>query len=578
MNYLSFNRGHRTHGFTLIELLVVIAIIAILASILFPVFSKAREKARQTQCQNNQRQIALAVLMYAQEHDESLPTAGGVWKQIKLTSALTDNTALAQTAVSSATRCPNLASKANGYVYNVQLDNVNLGDTRITDPTSVTLITDGQHGTGAANVAFSLDDVATTRHANNFITAALDGHVTLFKASDTTWNNGGAMAIPATATFFSAGTEGISVGGSKTFTLDSEVSWSCPGATITPTDASMKVSITFPAVGSYTITANGISRTIIVNNLNIVTNAPNPAGAGTAYNYTLNDGAAPAGGTYAWDYQKTGDSGWTSTGLTTNPAAIALPGAAGAATTYTVRCTSSLAPTLPVQSSTITVGPIPPASVSMVSFGVPTGPNWTLGTKTVNVTQTPNVAETLQYWNAFTGGWDSPVYTTVPTLSGQRVTNGIAASRTGTYATSLSGRCRPTTLTIDNGGASNAFYGDGKDGAGTHTQSFYVRTLAAPETRYAYIYYGFSDTYAKAIGTVISASLISKVIKADGTTVAATETKDVAPFIVSPNIIYMAKVQYCGGIDGVTLDIQFVINHTSTDHYDYGVGGVIITK
>jgi len=66
MHKLSFTpRGGRTHGFTLIELLVVIAIIAILAAILFPVFSKAREKARQTQCINNQKQIATAVLMYA---------------------------------------------------------------------------------------------------------------------------------------------------------------------------------------------------------------------------------------------------------------------------------------------------------------------------------------------------------------------------------------------------------------------------------------------------------------------------------------------------------------------------------
>ncbi|MHB0912589.1 MAG: prepilin-type N-terminal cleavage/methylation domain-containing protein [Armatimonadota bacterium] len=58
-------------GFTLIELLVVIAIIAILAAILFPVFAKAREKARQASCASNLKQIALAWLMYAQDYDET---------------------------------------------------------------------------------------------------------------------------------------------------------------------------------------------------------------------------------------------------------------------------------------------------------------------------------------------------------------------------------------------------------------------------------------------------------------------------------------------------------------------------
>ncbi|MEN6304106.1 MAG: DUF1559 domain-containing protein [Armatimonadia bacterium] len=59
-------------GFTLIELLVVIAIIAILAAILFPVFAKAREKARQSSCLSNVKQLMLSVLQYAQDYDETL--------------------------------------------------------------------------------------------------------------------------------------------------------------------------------------------------------------------------------------------------------------------------------------------------------------------------------------------------------------------------------------------------------------------------------------------------------------------------------------------------------------------------
>ncbi|MBI2301228.1 MAG: DUF1559 domain-containing protein [Armatimonadetes bacterium] len=60
---------HKSRAFTLIELLVVIAIIAILAAILFPVFARAREKARQSSCSSNLKQLALAELQYTQDYD-----------------------------------------------------------------------------------------------------------------------------------------------------------------------------------------------------------------------------------------------------------------------------------------------------------------------------------------------------------------------------------------------------------------------------------------------------------------------------------------------------------------------------
>jgi prepilin-type N-terminal cleavage/methylation domain-containing protein/prepilin-type processing-associated H-X9-DG protein len=63
----------RRTGFTLIELLVVIAIIAILAAILFPVFAQARDKARQTGCLSNLKQVGTALMLYGQDYDERMP-------------------------------------------------------------------------------------------------------------------------------------------------------------------------------------------------------------------------------------------------------------------------------------------------------------------------------------------------------------------------------------------------------------------------------------------------------------------------------------------------------------------------
>lgn len=67
-------------AFTLIELLVVIAIIGILASILFPVFARARENARRSSCQSNLKQIGLGVMQYVQDYDEKMPLIRGIAK------------------------------------------------------------------------------------------------------------------------------------------------------------------------------------------------------------------------------------------------------------------------------------------------------------------------------------------------------------------------------------------------------------------------------------------------------------------------------------------------------------------
>ncbi len=144
-------------GFTLIELLVVIAIIAILAAILFPVFARAREKARQTTCTSNQRQIAASVAMYAQDHEEVMPSRETIWNDLKLDAKVL--------------QCPTAGSKLNiGYGYNFAVSGISIGE--LTDPSAVVMTADSSD----PNTTLLMNDIET-RHSSGAILSYTDGHV-----------------------------------------------------------------------------------------------------------------------------------------------------------------------------------------------------------------------------------------------------------------------------------------------------------------------------------------------------------------------------------------------------------------
>lgn len=147
-------------GFTLVELLVVISIIAVLVAILIPVLAKARESSRITGCISNQRQLAAALLMWAQDNDEMLPPADTVWQNLDLNAKILI--------------CPTAGKvKRNGYVYNAFVADKPLGDASFEGNESHIIVT--ADGSAAGNIAVKRRDV-DLRHNGKAIAAFLDGH------------------------------------------------------------------------------------------------------------------------------------------------------------------------------------------------------------------------------------------------------------------------------------------------------------------------------------------------------------------------------------------------------------------
>jgi prepilin-type N-terminal cleavage/methylation domain-containing protein len=158
-------------GFTLIELLVVIAIIAILAAILFPVFARAREKARQTTCTSNQRQLTASIQMYVQDHDEEFPGSTSIWKDVNV-----DPGALV---------CPTAGkSMTIGYGYNNYIAGRAMG--MVNDPSRALMISDCSSSAATKNILTDFDVDPDPRHSNSIVIGCVDGHVDSYTIKDLT--------------------------------------------------------------------------------------------------------------------------------------------------------------------------------------------------------------------------------------------------------------------------------------------------------------------------------------------------------------------------------------------------------
>ncbi|WP_309715804.1 prepilin-type N-terminal cleavage/methylation domain-containing protein [Armatimonas sp.] len=208
-------------AFTLIELLVVIAIIAILAAILFPVFAQAREKARQTSCLSNTKQLSLAMLMYAQDYDEQLALIRREQSWVYRAQPYLKSYAILRCPSDTSTNwAPNPASfdpadpatyittfrvtsyALNGLISPEITTNTNISLASIDKPASVIALAESpknyrenyfhahvwptRHWIAATNLP---DDVATDQHSGGFTVGYLDGHAKWVRWNQVWWQD-----------------------------------------------------------------------------------------------------------------------------------------------------------------------------------------------------------------------------------------------------------------------------------------------------------------------------------------------------------------------------------------------------